>query len=49
MPLLAQALTKLGKVIVPLVRWFCRIAMYCQKVVVPTMEGWLTCWCLMIV
>lgn len=22
-----------------------RLEMYCQKVVVPEMEGWLTCWC----
>lgn len=25
-----------------------RLEMYCQKVEVPWMEGWLTCWCFQI-
>lgn len=43
---LAQALKWLATVTVPpLGRFCCRTEMYCQKVVVPWIDGWLTCWC----
>jgi hypothetical protein len=45
MPWLAQALMKFWVVMVPLLVGDVRIARYCSKVVVPWIEGWLTCWC----
>lgn len=40
MPAWAQALKKTPVSTVPLWRWFWRMAQYCWKVRVPSMEGW---------
>lgn len=45
-PNLAQASKWHLVVTVPLPgRALWRLEMYCQKVAVPEMDGWLTCWC----